>query len=163
MRPLTFTLILPLCVAAMSAARWREANAPTGATFVAIIVPNAEKTAGWYQAKLGFHITNRSTAPSGVARNVTVESGYGMIEIIEHAQSIPLEPLIPDPAQRRLVRGISKVGFFVQDLDTLEKTLKGRAVDIVSPTFRDRDLRLESFIIRDGDGNYVQFLQRTSR
>lgn len=136
--------------------------APTLA-FVALIVPHADETARWYEEKLGFRETKRSSAPSGIARNVTVESPLGMIEIIEHDQSVPMESVVTDPARRRLVRGISKAGFFVTGIEKLETDLRAKGADFVSRLFTDDELGLKSFIVRDNAGNYIQFMERIAR
>jgi len=133
------------------------------AAFVAIIVPDAAATAQWYEEKLGFHESKRSRAASGIARSITVESDYAMVEIIEHDRSVALEPIVPDAERRRLVRGISKAGFFVTDIEKIEADLNARGVEFVSHLFSDNDLHLKSFIVRDNAGNYIQFMERTPR
>ena len=86
-----------------------------------------------------------------------------MIEIIEHDQSVPMESVVTDPARRRLVRGISKAGFFVTGIEKLETDLRAKGADFVSRLFTDDELGLKSFIVRDNAGNYIQFMERIAR
>jgi len=129
-------------------------------SFFALLVPDADQSARWYQENLGFTFVRKTTAPSGSSHTVMLEQNGVMIEIIDHRDSFELHPAVNQDA--RLSRGIRKVGITVspQSFDRIFRHLQSRKAQFRGGIFQDEGLAVRSFIVLDNYGNLVQFFAR---
>ncbi len=124
-----------------------------------ITVPDAERTAQWYEATLGLVRRKTATFPKGKA--IILGSPDLEVEIIQHESSVDGRKQLNIP-EGYLMRGIFKIGFYVDDLDSTVTRLKERKTHFYMERGYDEELRLRFAIIADGDGNTIQIFQRDS-
>lgn len=127
----------------------------TGA-FIAHSVPNLEASTRWYSTRLGLRIVMQPPPVEGV-RAVVLEGGGLIVELIHNPAAQPLRTIAPAITHTALVHGIFKAGVIVDDFDATLATLRERGVEIAIGPFPARDRQRANFIIRDGDGNFLQF------
>lgn len=135
-------------------------NEPAG-SFFALSVKDLNASSAWYQQKLGFREVHQSAAPDGKSRAILLEHDGAILELIHHKQAVAGTALRKD-YKAYLVHGIFKVGFIVQDADHTLQRLKANGVQIANGPFTDDALHMRSFIIRDNEGNYIQFFSKVS-
>jgi catechol 2,3-dioxygenase-like lactoylglutathione lyase family enzyme len=135
-------------------------NEPSG-SFFALSVKDLNATSAWYQQKLGFHEVHQSASPDGKSRAIILARDGAIVELIHHKQAVTGTALRKD-YKAYLVHGIFKVGFVVQDADHTMQRLKANGVQIANGPFTDDALHMRSFIIRDNEGNYIQFFSKVS-
>lgn len=127
--------------------------------FVALSVPNAEATAQWYEQKLGMRVTSRPAA--GPDFRVVVLEGRGwMIELLQRSDGRPLSAVAPQITSRDQIHGIFKVGVLVENFDRTLAFLQSRGVPIAFGPYPAQGNQKANVIIRDLDGNLIQFIAR---
>ena len=127
--------------------------------FFALSVPDADAAAAWYVDKLGLKIVLRPAAQGGV-RMVALSGGGLLIELIEQQGAVPLSTAAPHISHDTQVHGIFKAGVVVADWDGLIAGLKARGVPIAIGPFPRRKDQRANLIIRDNNGNYIQFFEK---
>ena len=156
-----------LFVALIAASAFAEQSGPPPAfneplgSFFALSVKDLNASSAWYQQKLGFREVHESASPDGKSRAVLLERDGAILELIHHKQATSGTALRKD-YKAYLVHGIFKVGFIVQDADHTMQRLKANGVPIANGPFTDDALHMRSFIIRDNEGNYIQFFSKVS-
>ena len=152
----TLTLLLVLCAPAVIVAK-----APVTAVhggYVALSVADLDASAKWYAETFDLAIVrNRSQSPDKKS-TATILSGNGLIvELIRHADAMPLRQAAPSLSRNFQIHGIFKSGVVVDDLDATFKELTARKVEMAFPIFTDEALAVRTFAIRDNSGNLIQF------
>jgi catechol 2,3-dioxygenase-like lactoylglutathione lyase family enzyme len=132
---------------------------PTG-SFCALLVPNAQESARWYRDYLGFSVTRSAEGPNGASRTIVVEQKGVLLEIIEARDSFALQRVTRRRANR--LQGIRKFGIVVdgKDFEALHRSLAEKEATFIGDVFTDDGLKMKSFIVRDNNGNLVQFFYR---
>ena len=130
---------------------------PANGSFFAISVPNVELSSRWYQEKLGFKVVKRSQSPDGLSRAIIVRLQDAVVEIVQHHDSTAPLKLLPGMKGPHLIQGVFKVGFFVNDAEDLYARLKKQKFEFIGGLFEDKEMRLKSFLIKDNNGNILQF------
>lgn len=127
----------------------------TGA-FFALSVADAEASSKWYREKIGMNIIMQM--PKQDKHTVVVLEGGGLIvELIQNDDALPLSKVTSGITNPILVHGIFKAGVIVEDLDKLVAIFRKRDVDIAYGPFPSRPGQRSNFIIRDNEGNMIQF------
>ena len=151
---------LPLvCLFASSAAAQAAPVPPaftTAGAFFAHSVANLDASTRWYRTALGMRIVLQPPPVDGV-RAVVLEGGGLIVELIHNPAARPLRAVAPAISHTTLVHGIFKAGVIVEDLDATLATLRERGVEIAIGPFPAREGQRANFIIKDGDGNFIQF------
>ena len=123
----------------------------------AISVSDLNKISDWYQNVLGFQLSRQIDFDKyGVHIHILELNGFGL-ELIEKQGSKSKKERMPDVEDSTLVHGISKIGFFVDDIDVLADQLKEKNVKVVFDITDDPDDKTSWMIIEDPDGNVIQF------
>ena len=133
---------------------------PSG-SFFALSVKDLNATAAWYKQKLGFKEIKQSASPDGKSRAIILDRDGVILELIHHSQAVSGRALMRDFKTYR-VYGIFKVGFVVHDVDHTLQRLKANGVQIANGPFNDEAMHMHSFLIRDNEGNYIQFFSKVS-
>jgi catechol 2,3-dioxygenase-like lactoylglutathione lyase family enzyme len=120
--------------------------------FAAIVVRDLDGSVNWYESNLGLHLVKRGKSPRLPAETAVLK-GHGLfIELIHHdGKQLPrIENEAPVP---RLI----KAGVIVpkKDFDSIAAYLPKRGVEI--RIFEDLEMRVRSFLLKDNDGNLIQF------
>lgn len=139
------------------------ATPPTGplanadGAFFALSVPDADQAATWYSEKLGLKAIMKPPAQEG--SEVLILGGGGLIvELIERGDAMPLRQAAPTVTHDAMVHGVFKAGVIVKDWDALLAGLKARDIPIALGPFAASAEQRANLIIRDNNGNYIQFI-----
>ena len=162
MLALVLTPGLALCKAASSEPPKVSLGNPKG-SFFALLVPNADESARWYQDNLGFAFVRKTTAPDGAAHTIMLKQEGVLIEIIEHRDAFGLQEVTGKSTS--MLRGIRKVGFTVrpQEFDRIFRHLQQHQAQFRSGIFEDEGLAVRSFIVLDNNANLVQLFARLDK
>ncbi|HEX6218315.1 MAG TPA: VOC family protein [Sphingomicrobium sp.] len=126
--------------------------------FFALSVADVDATAAWYQEKLGLKVIMRPPAQGGV-RMIALGGGGLLVELIEQEGSVPLRQAAPQIDHDIKVHGMFKSGIVVDDWNGLLAGLKARGVPIAIGPFPSSPEQRANLIIRDNEGNYIQFFE----
>jgi catechol 2,3-dioxygenase-like lactoylglutathione lyase family enzyme len=149
---------LMIALAALAGASPQPLATAEGA-FFALSVADADAAAAWYVDKLGLKVVMRPPEQGGV-QMIAVGGGGLLIELIEQQGSKPLRQVAPQVTNDTQIHGIFKAGVIVADWDGLIAGLKARGVPIaIGPFPRSKEQRA-NLIIRDNEGNYIQFFEK---
>jgi catechol 2,3-dioxygenase-like lactoylglutathione lyase family enzyme len=146
---------LALAAAAAGAGTAAPAFTSRGA-FVGISVADLEASEAWYREKLGLEVVFRPPAQEGT-RVVALAGGGLLVELIQRPGAVPLREAAPAISHTTMVHGVFKAGVVVDDLDATLATLRARGVEIAMGPFPARDGVPANFLVRDAEGNFLQF------
>ena len=127
----------------------------TGA-FFALSVKDVEASSAWYSEKLGLKLTT-NLPKQGKTSVAILEGGSLIVELIQNDDALPLHVVAPSINDNILVHGIFKAGVIVDDLDKLVAIFKQRGVEIAFGPFPSRPNQRSNVIIKDNNGNLIQF------
>lgn len=134
------------------------AFAASGA-FFALSVPDARKSAAWYGEKLGMTVV--MDPPKFEKSKVIVLEGGGLIvELIQDDDAKPPAAAAPGARNAFQAQGFVKAGAVVTDFEATLAMLRQRKVEIAFGPYPAGKGQRANVIIRDGDGNLVQFFGR---
>ena len=152
-------LLVPVAASAQSGSRADSAVFQTRGAFFALSVSDLDGSTRWYSEKLGLAVVMRPPKTNGA--QVTVLEGGGLIvELIQDDAAKPLRQLAPSVSERHLVHGMTKAGVIVDDFERLVTALRARSVAIAYGPFPARPDQRANLIIRDNEGNMIQFFGR---
>jgi hypothetical protein len=163
--------LLILCAALQVAGKAETKDSATGGTpalvpgFAAVSAENAETAVEWYRDKLGFRFTGEMNFPPNLKIRI-VEIGDFRLEIIEFKESLSfgqVQEKFPQVTDRSRLRGFGKLGFLIQDLDSMSRRLKKADVKFLFDVTRNSETSESWFIIEDCCGNVLQFFERLGR
>ena len=155
-----FLLVFATSVAAQQPGPPPAFNEPSG-SFFALSVKDLNATSAWYQQKLGFHEIKQGGSPDGKSRAIILERDGAVLELIHHKQAVHGASVMKG-YKTYLVYGIFKVGFVVHDVDHTLQRLKANGVQIANGPYTDEPMHMRTFMIRDNEGNYIQFFSRVN-
>jgi catechol 2,3-dioxygenase-like lactoylglutathione lyase family enzyme len=155
---------LPFLLFAASAPAHPQAASPEPAftargAFFAVSVRDLDASAAWYGEKLGLKVTMQVPKRDGTAMRL-LQGGGLTVELIEDDAAVPLKVAAPAIEHDYRVHGIFKAGLFVEDWDRLVATLRQRGVEIAIGPFPPRPDQPANLIVRDNEGNPIQFFGR---
>jgi methylmalonyl-CoA/ethylmalonyl-CoA epimerase len=125
---------------------------------VSIAVKNIDEMVAWYREHLGFEVVQSRDFPDYGTRIVFLETSGIRIEFIEDVRWQPYPR--PNPPYHTGFQGVSQIGFFVPDMDAVQRRAKERQLEIAWDVITVEDLRMKEFFVRDPEGNLVQFIER---
>jgi hypothetical protein len=124
--------------------------------FSAIIVKNIAASSPWYQSVFGLKIKNRIDDSAGAFKIVILESSQYLVELIENGNSLTTADILAHKKEGTAIQGFFKMGFRVSNMDTCIKQMSALKID-VGHVWVDKDSKKRNFLIRDPDGNLIQF------
>lgn len=126
---------------------------------VAISVASVDASATWYQETLGLQLVEKKTFDEQGIKVALLKSDGFRLELVELKNSVN-PASCADTSNPSALRGFSKVAFQVDDLGDVVQRLGQHGVSILHD-FRSAPLADDrSVIVKDGDGNWLQFVQR---
>jgi catechol 2,3-dioxygenase-like lactoylglutathione lyase family enzyme len=120
--------------------------------FAAIVVTDLDASVNWNESNLGLHLVKRGRSPRLPAETVVLSGHNLFVELIHH-DGTPLPRIDKEASVPRLL----KAGVIVaqKDFETLAAYLQKRGIE--TNIFEDKEMGVRSFMIRDNDGNLIQF------
>ena len=119
-------------------------------TFVAIITRDVDAQADWYRRAFGLRDANHITAEDG-RYDIRILAGRGLIlELLQLRGTA-------EPPERAF--GLFKTGMTVSDIDAAHRWFRQIDADADARVFTDSALAMRSFLLRDPEGNRLQFFQ----
>lgn len=108
---------------------------------------------------LGFAVASRHDVSAVGIRIVFTDRNGFRLELVEHRQSRPRRPLLPDSTNDATLHGFGTVTFHARDLAPLIPHLRAERVIIVNGPRTDPEGR-RSFMIRDPERNLWQSVEQ---
>lgn len=120
--------------------------------FVAIVVTDLDASVHWYESNLGLSLVKRGESPRVPAETVVLRGHNLFVELIHHEGKA-----LPRVDNEAAVPRVLKAGVIVspKDFDALASYLEKRGIE--AGIFEDKEMRVRSFLIRDNEGNLIQF------
>lgn len=124
--------------------------------FIGLSVSDLDASVRWYREKFGLEVI---MGPSRHEKSTAVVlSGGGLtVELVHDAEAVPLSKAAPTITRNYHVHGIFKAGVVVDDFDKVIASLRARGVRIAIGPFPATPQQPANAIIRDNEGNYIQF------
>ena len=119
----------------------------------ALSVADLSASSRWYAEKFGLKVVMESPKTENPAA-VVLEGDGLTVELIQHSGS---KPRTGDPV---LTQGLVKAGVVVDDFDGIVAMLRSKGVSIAYGPFPARAGQRANVIVRDLEGNLIQFFGR---
>jgi len=134
-------------------------------SLVAISVANIDETIKWYQDNLGFVVKEKKDFPQFSLRIAFLELNGFEMELIEEKKSVSLpmiQKCLPEAEDGTKIQGFVKLAFTAEDVEALATRLKSKGVRFqMDITKSNRKEGVKFFIVRDNNGNWVQFFEKS--
>jgi hypothetical protein len=134
----------------------------TGNQFFALSVSNADSVSNWYENVFQLKLLKEVRMPDGSGHVRIIGNAHLLVEIVQHKGSKSLADCDIDPAQAYRMKGVFKIGLYVDDVEVAKNYLSQKKVFIKHSIFEDVDTRTKSFIITDNKLNLIQLIQQPS-
>ncbi|MCB1052993.1 MAG: VOC family protein [Acidobacteria bacterium] len=121
-------------------------------TYFAIHTRQLDVQKVWYQKWFGLDVASEMNLPDG-GKIVLLKKGNTLIEILQLKDATPKAQAAGNPL------GIFKTGIWIEGLDRLFNAMKAEKADLITNVFEEEKFAFRSFIVRDPDGNFLQFLE----
>jgi hypothetical protein len=126
--------------------------------FSAVVVKNADSSMRWYSTVFGLKIKNELSDTPTTYHIFIMESPVYMLEILQLKGSLALAKIKQGMPQAAEILGHFKVGFIVPDMDACLKQLAKLKID-TGYIWTENSTGKRNFIIKDPDGNLLQFFE----
>ncbi|HET9057438.1 MAG TPA: VOC family protein [Chitinophagaceae bacterium] len=129
---------------------------------IGIVVSDIEKSTKWFENILEIKLYKQMNFPEYDSLKINFLKGdYFQIELMEKKSSFAITKYVTDYSLNRSpLIGFSKVAFSVQDINSTYERIKKFNVTEVLGLTKDKEFNSEYFIIKDLDGNVLQFIQQ---
>jgi hypothetical protein len=134
-----------------------------GNQFFALSVSNADSVSNWYENVFQLKLLKEVRMPDGSGHVRIIGNENLSVEIVQHKGSKSLADCSIDKAQAYRMKGIFKIGLYVDDVVVAKNYLQQKKVFIKHSIFEDADTHTKSFIITDNKLNLIQIIQQPSR
>lgn len=129
-----------------------------------IVVSDIEKSSTWYAKVLDMKLTKELSFPEYDSLKISFLEGHDFrVELIEKKTSFSITKYVSNySVNDKPLIGFSKIAFLVPDILTFYDRLKTFDVEVLYEITEDPQFNSKYFIIRDLDGNIIQFIQNES-
>jgi catechol 2,3-dioxygenase-like lactoylglutathione lyase family enzyme len=124
--------------------------------FVAIVVTDLDASVHWYAASLGLQVVKHGKSPRVPAETVVLGGHNLFVELIHH-DGKQLRRVDNEASVPRLLKAGVIVG--QKDLYAMAAYLQNRGVE--TEIFADKEMGVRCFLLRDNDGNLIQFFTQS--
>jgi len=126
--------------------------------FSAIVAKNFTASVKWYQSVFGLKVRTEMNDPNQSYRVIILESSNYLLEILELKGSLIKEELVQGKPNGTEIQGHLKIGFKISNVNRWLEHLKSFSID-VPQVWTDSNTGKKNFLIKDPDGNLVQFFE----
>lgn len=126
--------------------------------FSAAVVKELAASVKWYQSVFDLKVKAEMNDPKESYRIAILESPNYMVELLELKGSLTKEELLKDRGEGAEAQGHFKIGFKISDTEAWLKHLKNLGID-VPQAWTDAKTGKKNFIVKDPDGNLIQFFE----
>jgi len=126
----------------------------------ALSVSDVNKVSAWYQDVLGFQFSRRMDFDDYGVHIEFLEANGFRLELIEKKGSKPKKEWMPDLEDTSLIQGLTKIAFLVENIEDISASLKEKGVEVAYDITDDSEEEIRWMIIRDPDGNPIQFFEK---
>lgn len=129
---------------------------------IGIVVSDINKATKWYENILDLKLYKEMAFPEYDSLKINFLKGKDFqLEIMEKKTSFHINSIIPDYSlNKKPLIGFSKVAFTVPNISTLFEKTKKLNVQIILAITEDKEFNTKYFIIKDLDGNVLQFIEQ---
>jgi len=126
--------------------------------FMALVVTNLDALMDWNKSNLDLHLIKRGKSPRVAAETVVLGGHNVFVELIHYTDRSLAIREVNDSAP---VAGPVKAGAIVDSVgfDALAKHIQSHGIE--ARAIEDKEMHCRTFILRDGDGNLIQFFTKT--
>ena len=128
--------------------------------FSAIVVSNIDSSIAWYKKVIGLELRNRTDAPERGFIQANLHNKEMLIELIQVDSSLPGSSILEKYPQKTRIRGFTKLGFVVKDIDGLFQRLKDQNIKFTGRMVTDPVNNKKTFLVNDPDDNLIQFFEQ---
>ena len=128
-------------------------------SFFAISTSNVDSVSTWYENVFSLKLQKKINTPDGNIAIRILGNDFLQIEIMQRKDAKGRAECNVPADQAYKIHGYFKTGLYVKDLKNAESYFKNKNVAIKIPIFEDKELKMRSFIIKDADGNTLQFIE----
>jgi catechol 2,3-dioxygenase-like lactoylglutathione lyase family enzyme len=155
-KSLLICVSLALHLGAQAGARAAQPSPVTArGAFFALSVADLRATAAWYRATFGLEVVMDEAGRGAIPAVVVLEGRGLVVELMQSAN--PTAARASSSGSEGAPR-LFKTGVIVEDFDGTVTMLKARGVAIVAGPFPPAPMRRANVLIRDIEGNLIQFL-----
>ena len=128
-----------------------------GKSFFAITVKNADSTAGWYAATFRLKTLNTINDSASGAIIRILGNDNMVVEILQLKDTRAVSAVGLNSVFQ--LHALVKVGFFVRNLEEVQKYFDQIGIKIKYGPFNDEASKTKNLIINDCEGNLIQFFE----
>lgn len=129
---------------------------------VQIATPNVDAAEKWYRDNLGFAAKSRMENEDRSLRIVFLERDGVLLEMVQDKDLVSPLSLKPEVTDRSLFQGMVKLSFETPDIGAATARLKANGVRFRMDVTVNAASKDKFNLFYDGDGNLVQFIQKSS-
>jgi len=131
---------------------------------IGIVVSDVEKATKWYEDVLELTLHKELTFPKYDSLKINFLQGkYLQLELMEKKTSFSIEKYVSNYSLNdKPLIGFSKIAFSVPNITQLYERIKKLSVTEVLGITEDKEFNSRYFIIKDLDGNLIQFIELKS-
>ena len=126
--------------------------------FSAVVVKNIDSSGAWYQQIFELKVKNKINDPERGFRVVILESPILLVELIEQKSSLAVKKILEGQPEGTNIQGHFKFGFKIDNMDAFLKYLSIIKIP-VDHIWGDAASKSRNFLIKDPDGNLIQFFE----
>jgi catechol 2,3-dioxygenase-like lactoylglutathione lyase family enzyme len=150
MKMYALAIVLVLAAQGQSVPQSAPIVSSIAGAFLAVSVADIDASARWYSEKLGLRVIMQQPKVDKAAVTI-LEGGALTVELVQ------LDGASPAWRSPERAHGIFKSGVVVDNFDGVLAQLKARGVEIAYGPFPAQGNIKRNFIIRDNEGNLIQF------
>ncbi len=131
---------------------------------IGIVVSDIEKSTDWYENLLELKLYREMAFPEYDSLKINFLKGkYFQLELMEKKTSFTINEYVADYSlNNKPLIGFSKIAFSVPNIASIYKRVKEKNVTEIVGITEDKEFNLRYFIIKDLDGNIIQFIEQKS-
>ncbi|WP_296322245.1 VOC family protein [Winogradskyella sp.] len=151
-----YLIIIVLC---LGCAKQEKNVSSTEGFFAAILVKDIENSINWYESNFNFQVKNKTENDAVGLKQANLNKDNFHVELIELNSAIDAKEEIEDYNEKTKLIGLFKLGFKVNNFDSLVRKLKHNNITFKGNIVKDPITNKKMVIVLDPDGNRIQLFE----